>query len=168
MENRFIRSDQEKKYNSLMDEIQRNQRIVRKIKFSKNYDIDTIWNAFIKAFKKTFKIQRELEVDLKFSLKIDGIHTNHTIDKYDVENKIISISWKHGEDKYWMEYRVRKNYLNKKKCLLKITYDICKNSPFFGLQDTVGLFFLKRSFKKNIKSFRESIFYILKNPDEII
>lgn len=168
MDNRFLRSDQDRKYKSLMDEIQRNQRIVRKIKFNKKYDQQTLWEAFLKTFKKTFKIQRDLQIDLEFSLKIQDIYTKHKIDKFDEDKKILSIKWTHGEDKYWMEYKLRKNYLNKKAYLLKVTYDICKSSPFWGLQDTVGLIMLKKNFKKQIKMFKTSIIYVLNNPDEII
>ena len=77
--------EQEQKSVSVVDEFNQNKRIVKKLKF-KSKDVEYVWQCFLTTFKKTFKIQRDLELGLKFSLKIGGIFSNYEIETFDLKN----------------------------------------------------------------------------------
>ncbi|MGL4343497.1 MAG: hypothetical protein ACRCRZ_02950 [Metamycoplasmataceae bacterium] len=152
--------EKEKKYNSLVDEYRRGKSVY-KTKYFKVENIDFLWEAFEQTFKKTFRIKRELAKDLKFSLKIRGIHSNYTISELDKEKYILVIKWINGEDQYWLEYKIKKT-INKKKFKIKFKEILYRQQTIFGLSDTIGLFLFKRNFKKNCKIFSLGVKEFLK------
>lgn len=153
-----------KKNNSIVDEFHKNKRLIKKLKFKK-IDKDFLWKCFIVSFKKTFKIKRELEQNLKFGLKIGGIHSNYIIETFDELKYILQINWNHGDDKYWMKFQIKKSIFN--KLFIKVTEHIYRSTPFWGLQDTAGMMILKKSFKKEMKNFRNSINIVIENNGSI-
>lgn len=148
------------KYKSIIDEYQRNKRIVKKIKFNKLEDQEKIWNAFLYTFKKTFKIKRQLEIGMEFNLKTGIVHSIYTLENLNNDQKKLEIKWSNNNDKYWLTFELKKKKFSK-IFFLFVKEEIKKTTPFWGLQDVSGLFFLKRTFKKQMKNFGDSIKLVL-------
>lgn len=158
-------NEESKKNTSVVDEFNKNKRIFKKLRFKTN-DIDFLWNSFLKAFKKTFHINKDLYKGLEFGLKIKSIYSKYEIETFDENKKILQIKWNQDKDKYWMKFQIKKSFLIPRS-FIKVTEHIYRNTPFFGLQDTAGLMWLKKNFKNEMKNFKQSINIILKNNGEI-
>ncbi|MGL5357696.1 MAG: peptide chain release factor N(5)-glutamine methyltransferase [Metamycoplasmataceae bacterium] len=171
-----IIDENDRKYTSLVDEYRRSKVIyvIKKFRRKINFDFfylfffsdkkpkflspkinsDQLWDSFILAFKRTFKIKRELEKDLEFGLKTKGIFTKYKIENFLPEDYYLLVSWKNGNDKYWLEYRI---YPNKPK--IKIREIIKREKTIWGLSDNAGMFLYKLAFNKNMRNFCDSIRY---------
>ena len=151
----------EKPSMSVVDEINRNKRIWKKCKF-KNKDEEFVWKCFLETFKKTFKLNCEIEKGLKFNLKTNDILVNYEIEDFIPEKRTLEINWKINNDKYWLKFLIRKKYIFS-GTILRCTQHIYKQTPFWGLQDTIGLNLLKRNFKKEIKNIGYSTKLVINN-----
>lgn len=158
----------EKKYNSIVDEFRRHKRLAKKFRLTKK-DCNFIWDCLLTTFKATFKIKRDLELNLEFGLKIQNIHTNYKITTFDPTTKELQIDWKNHQDLYWLKFKIKKSILNKP--IIKITEHVYRSTPFWGLQDVAGIWLLKKNFKKQMKQFVKGLKLVIANnnsiPDEI-
>ncbi len=150
---------------SIVDEFNRNKRMHIKFKFSLD-NIEDLWNAFLKTFSKTFHINKEIYEGFKFNLKIKNINSQYEIIQFDINKKILEMKWMNFENSYWLKFKLRKKYYGK-GYVINITETIYRKKPFFGLQDTAGLIWLKSNFKKEMRNFRKSIDIVLANNGEI-
>lgn len=157
-------SQEPKKYSSIVDEFHRHKRIIKKFHFYK-ISTDDLWNAFLIAFQKTFKIKQELSLDLEFGLKVQSIYTKYQITTYQPDQQVLQIDWKNGHDQYWMKFKIRKTIF--KNHLLKITQHIYKSTPFWGLQDIAGIWLFKKNFKKQMKQFVKGMKLIINNQIDL-
>lgn len=158
-------NEKNEKNTSVVDEFNKNKRIFKKLKFKTN-DIDYLWNSFLKAFKKTFHINKDIHERLKFGLKIKSIYSKYEIETFDENKKILQIKWNQDKDKYWMKFQIKKSFLIP-RTFIKVTEHVYRNTPFFGLQDTAGIMWLKKNFKNEMKNFKQSINIIMENNGEI-
>ncbi len=163
------KEDKDNKSVSIVDEFNRNKRLFKKLKF-KQKDKDFLWMCLLETFKKTFKINRELELGLKFSLKTGAVHSNYEIETFKPEKNTIQIKWQNGNDKYWLKFYLRKKYIGS-GCIIRATEHIYRSSPFWGLQDTAGLMWMKKNFKIEMKRLQQSINIVASNdgvvPDNL-
>ncbi len=157
----YINVNAEDNYNSIIDEYRRNK-ILYASKFFKINE-DELFNILEIVIKKSFKIKRDLENELKFNFKNNNNTLNYVVEKYDPIEKEIILKWQVDKDKYWLNYKIKKIGKNS-----KINYKqvIFRERTFFGFQDIVGMYLYKNNFKKNIKSFNKSIEHVKNNPDK--
>lgn len=157
--------DKNEKSTSVVDEFNRNKRLFKKLKF-KEKSMDFLWNCFLSTFKKTFKINRELEQGISFSLKTMGIYSKYEIETFDQNKKVLQIKWNNGNDKYWMKFYLRKKILSSGH-IIKVTEHIYRSTPFWGLQDTAGLMWMKKNFKQEMNRMKQAIEIVIKNNGEV-
>lgn len=154
----------EPKYNSIVDEFRRHKRLSKKFSLAKN-NLDFVWECLLTTFKATFKVKRDLEVDLEFGLKIQNIHTNYKITTFDPITKELQIDWKNHQDIYWLKFKIKKSICNKP--IIKITQHIYRATPFWGLQDVAGMWLLKKNFKKQMKQFVKALKLVIAHNNSI-
>ena len=155
-------------YTSLIDEFRR-QKIIFNSRKIKSDSIDIVWEALEQTMRKTFKIKRELKKGIEFGIKVRGLYTKYLMEEYDKDKYEIVIFWLNAKDKYWLHSRIVPTMF-KKTFKIKFKEIVYREQTFFGLSDTVGLFLLKYSFRKNTKMFKNSINSIIndKNVEDII
>ncbi|MGL5246360.1 MAG: hypothetical protein ACRC8C_02200 [Mycoplasmoidaceae bacterium] len=147
-------------YNSMIDEYRRNKILYSSKKFKINED--ELFLIITNVIKKTFKIKRDLEEGLKFKFKQENMSLDYEFEKYSKEEKEIIITWKVENDQYWLYFKVKKSIWKSKVNYKQVIF---RDKTFFGFQDTVGLFYYKMSFKKNVKQFNNSIKHLKNNPE---
>lgn len=147
-------------YNSMIDEYRRNKILYSSKKFK--IDSDELFLIMGNVIKKTFKIKRDLEEGLKFKFKQENMTLDYEFEKYNKDDKEIIITWKVDKDQYWLYFKIKKS-MSKSKINYKQV--IFRDKTFFGFQDTVGLFYYKMSFRKNVKQFNKSILHLKNNPE---
>ena len=147
-------------YNSMIDEYRRNKILYSSKKFK--IDSDELFLILENVIKKTFKIKRDLEEGLRFKFKQENITLDYEFEKCDSVEKEIIITWKINNDQYWLHFKI-KNGRSKSKINYKQI--IFRDKTFFAFQDTVGLFYYKMSFNKNVKQFNKSIVHLKNNPE---
>lgn len=139
------------KYNSVMDEINRNYTISKKIKSS--LPINELFKKILVGLHQSFNINKKIDNGLKFSsnakIKNSSVTIKYTIDKY-IENDFISIIWTNSKDKYWTDFQFKdmKNY-----SVLIYTESVLREDTISGIQGTIDTTFYKRSYKKNYKKW---------------
>ena len=155
------------KKRSIADEFNRQKRITKKMHIN-TIDKEFGWKCFLAFFRKTFKVKKdgELHKDFKWNAKIANISSNYEIDIFDEQKKILQITWSNHEDKYWMKFRLYKRLLSSKYAI-KVTEYIIRVKAFWGLQDTVGLIWLKSNFKREVKRMKASINLVIENNGEV-
>lgn len=157
------------KNKSIIDEFNRHKKFSFKLKFSLT-NKEYLWDIFLKTFSKTFHINKEIYEGFKFNLKIKNINNQYEILKLDENKKYLELKWTNQEDKYWLKFQLRKEYIGT-KTIIKITESIWRQKPFFGLQDTAGLIWLKSNFKREMKNFKKSMDIVIQNngivPDDL-
>lgn len=160
---------EQNKNKSIVDEFNRHKKFSLKLKF-KIIDREYLWDIFLKTFSKTFHINKEIYEGFKFNLKIKNINNLYEIIKLDEKKKYLELKWTNQDDEYWLKFQLRKQYIGNKS-IIKITESILRKKPFFGLQDTAGLIWLKSNFKKEMKNFKKSMNIVIQNngaiPDDL-
>lgn len=157
------KNDDDVKYNSIVDEFNRNKRITKKLKF-KIENSEQLWSAFLVAFKKTFHIKRELEINMTFNLKTGVVHSIYTLTLFDEKEKHLQLKWNNDEDKYVWNFFIKKSSFSN-NFFIKTQIEVKKSTTFWGLQDTAGLIWWKRTFKSQMKKFKESVQLVIDNND---
>lgn len=169
MKEKNNKDNKENKYNSVVDEFKRHKRLNKKIKIKAKElkrEKEKFWDITLVMFKKTFKIKRQLELGLEFGLKTGAFHSQYTITTFNSEKKVLQIEWKNGEDKYSLSFALKSKLFNRSTYYVKVVENVYKNTPFWGLQDTMGLLLLKSNFKKQVKTFKKAIMHVWDNLQE--
>lgn len=147
-------------YASFVDDYRRTKYFYFSRNIKQNSNI--VFEKLCQSFKKSFKLSKDLEVGISFSLRINGISTKHLISEFSLDDKEIEISWNVANDQYWMTFIVKNKFFSTKKSIIKIKQIITRDKTFFGIQDFLGIHIYRNNFKKNckeiIKAVKELIF----------
>lgn len=161
----FKITEDNRKYNSLLDEFRRNKTLIKNKNF-KVFEKQKLWIIFLINFKKTFRINKELKEDLIFTSTNMNRKIQYTIEKMDHDLYYLLVNWNENRDQYWLEFSVVDTWFQKSKKKMKIRQILYKDKTIQGLQDAMNSIFYERSFKKNIKFFYKSMKEINENYEK--
>lgn len=150
------------KYNSVMDEINRNYSISKKIKT--RFSDEELFKKVLIGIHQSFNIDKKLSEGISFTSTSkqndQNITTKYKVDKF-IENQYICLSWNNKNDKYWTEYQIKtKNDFSK----LNYSESVLRENTISGIQGTIDIAFYKKFYKKNYKKW----LYILCKSEEDI
>ena len=150
------------KYNSVMDEINRNFTVSKKIK--SNLSVNELFKKVLIGLHQSFNINNEIKSGLKFSSNTKVNNLTVTV-KYEIINFIneefISILWTNNKDKYWTDFEFRKKANGS---ILVYSESVLREDTISGIQGTIDIAFYKRSYNKNYKKW----FYIINKTESDI
>lgn len=143
------------KYNSVMDEINRNYTVYRKMIV--NEDINNCFIKILTGIHQAYNIKTILKKDVKFSYTPKENKNNYSLN-YVVENiefpYSIIIRWSLNKDYYWTEF-----LLKEKGEKTSVTYyeSVLREDTISGIQGVIDTDHYKRTHKRNFKKWKSML-----------
>lgn len=143
-------------YNSVMDEINRNYSLSKRIVVEG--DLTQIFKKILAALHQTYNINKKIEKGLKFSFNNKEAPNGPTTINYNIEffdfNKWIIIKWNNKDDQYWTEFTFKQK---SKKVIIKYTESVLKKDTISGIQGMIDTSWYKITFKKTFKKWKNML-----------
>lgn len=143
-------------YNSVMDEINRNYNLSKKIVVEG--DINNIFKKILVALHQAYNLNKVFIKDLEFSFSSKNDNNSQITINYKVDffsfGKCIIIRWKNNDDYYWTEFLFKQKG---NKVIIKYSESVLKKNTISGIQGMIDTSWYRVNFRKSYRKWKNML-----------